>query len=108
MKAVELTIDFKNIKTKADFHHKMSDFFGLPDFYGNNFDALLDCLSSLRIPDDEMTNVNISQDEYILLRVVNLRSLSPEIAYSFCSVIQSVNQRGYYYGEKDTMRLVLC
>lgn len=108
MKEIELTIDFENTHTKDDLHNKMSELFGFPDFYGRNFDALIDCLSSLRIPEDELTSINISQDECILLRMAHVESLSAELAYDLFTVIQSVNQRGYYEDEKDTIRLVLC
>ena len=40
-----VTIDCKEIQTKEDFHRIFSKSLYLPGFYGNNLDALHDCLT---------------------------------------------------------------
>ena len=42
-----VTIECSDIQTKEDFHRKFSKSLYLPGFYGNNLDALNDCLTSL-------------------------------------------------------------
>ena len=38
-------LDFSEIKTVLELHQYMKEVFDLPAFYGNNMDALWDCLS---------------------------------------------------------------
>ena len=59
MKFISIDIDFLDIYYKnldeeyKNFHLKMSESFGFPDFYGKNLAALIDCLSDLRTFWDE-------------------------------------------------------
>ena len=39
------TLDFNGIKTVLELHQYLKEVFGLPDYYGNNMDALWDCLA---------------------------------------------------------------
>lgn len=39
------TLDFNEIKTVLELHQYLKEVFGLPDYYGNNMDALWDCLA---------------------------------------------------------------
>ncbi|EMH4164457.1 barstar family protein [Pluralibacter gergoviae] len=39
-----------------DFHNEMKILFGFHDFYGKNTHALIDCLTSLRYPEDGMVS----------------------------------------------------
>ena len=38
-------LDFSEIKTVLELHQYLKKVFDLPDYYGNNMDALWDCLS---------------------------------------------------------------
>jgi len=38
-------LDFSEIKTVLELHQYLKEVFSLPEYYGNNMDALLDCLS---------------------------------------------------------------
>lgn len=38
-------LDFSEIKTVFGLHQYLKEVFDLPDYYGNNMDALWDCLS---------------------------------------------------------------
>lgn len=44
----EYFINFSTVSDKAALHKKISTCLSLPDYYGNNLDALYDCLSELR------------------------------------------------------------
>lgn len=38
-------LDFSEVKTLLELHQYLKEVFSLPDYYGNNMDALWDCLS---------------------------------------------------------------
>ena len=44
---MNVTIDCAQIRTKSEFHTKFSQMLKLPGFYGENLDALHDCLTDL-------------------------------------------------------------
>lgn len=44
---MKVIIDCSQIHTKEEFHAELSQNLHLPGFYGNNLDALHDCLTSL-------------------------------------------------------------
>lgn len=43
----EITINCTAIENKADFHAALASALSFPDDYGNNLDALYDCLTEL-------------------------------------------------------------
>lgn len=43
---VKIELDFKDIKNKKMLHEYLRVQLGLPDYYGNNLDALHDCLEA--------------------------------------------------------------
>jgi ribonuclease inhibitor len=43
-----VTLDGTQIQTKGDFHRRLSQALAFPAWYGNNLDALHDCLTDLR------------------------------------------------------------
>lgn len=51
-----IILDFTEIKTPDEIHGMLKEKFGLPDYYGRNWDALWDCL---RYMWDEKTTVKV-------------------------------------------------
>ena len=49
-------LDFSEIKTVMELHQYLKEVFVLPEYYGNNMDALWDCLSCCY---DESTTINL-------------------------------------------------
>lgn len=45
---MEIILDFKNISSKTELHEYLKQALKLPEHYGNNLDALHDCLSEKR------------------------------------------------------------
>ena len=43
----KLTLDCSQIGTKAGLHLQLTELLDLPEYYGNNLDALADCLSEI-------------------------------------------------------------
>ena len=48
-------LDLSEVTSKSELHEKVKNFFGFPDYYGGNLDALYDCLTDI----SEETNVTI-------------------------------------------------
>ncbi|MEN0579811.1 Barstar (barnase inhibitor) [Phytobacter palmae] len=107
MKMINLSVNFNDINSHSEFHEKFKRLFGFPDFYGKNFHAFIDCLTSLRIPEDGMTTVNIQQDEYILLEVIDINHLQDDLKHDFLLAIQEINNRCTLLGEKASLLLLL-
>ena len=64
MNCKTIQIDCKGLKEK-DLHLVFKEKLGFPDFYGMNWNALIDCLSYLREPEAEMTKVSLEEDEVL-------------------------------------------
>lgn len=91
------------------FHAQRREAFGFPDFYGNNLDAWVDCLSYLR-DDDGMTKFHLAEDEVLEIEVANadaLRKQAPELLEEVTFCIEGINERYTDYGEKPALKLVL-
>lgn len=58
MKAIKITLDFTNMKYPAQLHRELKTKFEFPDYYGENWDALWDCLVGW-YEDDENVTVEI-------------------------------------------------
>lgn len=61
-----IILDFKNCKYCGTVHKILKERFGLPEYYGENWDALWDCLRSL-------------WTEEILIEIHNFYSMNKEI-----------------------------
>lgn len=106
MRLIKLNIDFENINSVNEFHIRMKMLFGFPDFYGKNFNAFIDCLSSLRLPEDGMTSIHIKNDECILLDIFNINSLPDDLLHDFLLSIQEINRRCIIFGEEASILLL--
>ena len=53
-------LDFKGIDSLLALHHYFKQTFSLPDYYGNNMDALWDCLSCCYDENTEIELKNIA------------------------------------------------
>lgn len=88
---IELELDFSGISTIREIHLYLKEIFGFPDFYGENINALIDCLSSLKYPEDGMVSINIEKNQFLLLRIRNVSDL--EIFNMVLIAIKNVNKR---------------
>ena len=103
MKFIIIDIDFLEICSEnleneySNFHTKMAEIFGFPDFYGKNLAAFIDCLSDLRIYEGEdiepMVRYSLNKDECILLNISNLLRISDDLRNKFLLAVEQVNTR---------------
>lgn len=107
MKFKQVFFDFSKINTVDDFHDEMNRFFGFPDFYGNNFNAFVDCLNSLRFPDDGMTSIHLGKNESLLMKINGIHCLSDDIRYNFLLSIETINKGAISFGDDALILLLL-
>ena len=94
-----IELDLAGVQILPELHRELARVFGFPSFYGNNYPALVDCLSSLRFPEDGMTSVNLaSKDDVLELRVKNLSSRGKDIVLTLLSALEAVNGRAMKNG----------
>ena len=103
MKFIIIDIDFLEICSEnleneySNFHTKMAEIFGFPDFYGKNLAAFIDCLSDLRIYEGEdiepLVRYSLNKDECILLNISNLLRISDDLRHKFLLAVEQVNTR---------------
>lgn len=63
-----IVLDFSGCQRPNDIHHILKDKFGLPEYYGENWDALWDCL------DDRFWNNNTYK-----IRILGYTSLQSDL-----------------------------
>lgn len=93
MKFKKISVDFRQVNTLDEMHEALMKVFHFPDFYGKNVNALIDCWSSLRYPEDEMVGVTIDKDESLLLEVKAMSRLNPIMMNHFVNAVEGVNER---------------
>lgn len=59
-------LDFGEVKTVLELHQYLKNVFSLPDHYGNNMDALWDCLSCCY---DETTTIELKNLDVLCKRI---------------------------------------
>ena len=102
-----MELDFSNIQDLESMHLLLKEKFGFPDFYGKNVNALIDCLTSLRHPEDYMTTIVLEKDEILILRIKSINfKYSIIINHLFISICD-VNQRYESSGNTPPIHLVL-
>ena len=100
-------LDFSEIQDLEGMHLLLKKKFGFPDFYGKNVNALIDCLSSLRYPEDGMTNIILRENEILTLMIKSLDFKNPIIVNHLFISICSVNQKYESFGKIPPIHVVL-
>jgi len=102
-------IDTTKIIGRSTFHEHCRDVFGFPDFYGENMDAWIDCLSYLT-ESDNLSRFILQENEQLQIQVSQFESFNqrlPDLASSFLECVASVNMRYIAAGEIPRLVLVL-
>ncbi|MCB9233275.1 MAG: barstar family protein [Bacteroidia bacterium] len=100
MKPKTIELNIGQIKSVADFHETMKNTFGFPDFYGKNIHALIDCLSSLRFPEDAMSLLFLEEDEYLLMEIKGYLLANEQVKDQLVFAVGFVNHRQFLKGRQ--------
>ncbi len=93
---MQINIDFSKINDWTSFHAQFHEKMGFPNFYGNNMNAWIDCMSSIDEPDDGMCKVTISKNRSLNIHVTGLDTAlnnGLDVLQGFLAGVVEVNQR---------------
>jgi hypothetical protein len=99
-----------NILDMASFHSECKTVFGFPEFYGNNLDAWVDCLSYLR-DDEGMSKFKLADNEILTIEITHsagVQTRLPELLEDLSMCIDLMNERYEDYGENPALALKLA
>ena len=102
-------LDGRQLTGMPALHHACRQEFGLPDFYGNNISALIDCLSGVR-DNDGMSRFALAPDELLDITVSHadlVRQRAPQVLAALEDVVEEVNLRHAETGAPPALRLLL-
>src|SRR3569832_1011806 len=106
---VHATLDGSAITDWESFHTICAQAFGLPDFYGRNLDAWIDCMSYVDVGDG-MCRFVLHPQEVLTIEVTEsdtFRRQAPDILACLAELIEEVNDRFVERGAAPRLRLVL-
>lgn len=102
-----IRLNTEQITDWASFHFVCKEAFGFPDFYGENMDAWIDCVSYLT-EEDGMTQLKISKDELLYIEITDTEGFNSRLPEIFDALVEGsafVNNR--YIQAKESMRISL-
>jgi Barstar (barnase inhibitor) len=92
------------------FHYESAKLFGFPEFYGQNMNAWIDCLTNLA-DDNGMNSISpLIHDENLVLHVPEFQVFSnrvPEVCSALLECSAFLNQRYIEASEKHRFVLIL-
>lgn len=100
---LKIHINLSTIKNDHELHGALKKAFNFPEFYGNNIHALIDCLSSLRYPEDEMTGVELGIEEQLILEIKGASQINFDSLAGIVLAIENVNNRELMRGRKPSI-----
>ncbi len=83
-------IDCSRIKSMNDFHAVFKEALGFPDFYGNNMDAWIDCMTSIDEPDHGMSNVHAEKGQFLILSLKNVNDMIAACPMAYEALVDGV------------------
>ena len=102
-----MALAFLNTEDIGDwdsFHKICKKIFGFPDFYGENMNAWIDCLSYL-YEDDGMSRFQLSNGEMLFIEVTNTKSFNERSPEIFDALVESSAAVNFRY-ERPVIALV--
>lgn len=105
--ARSIDLDFTSVRNTPQLHQYLAQVFGFPSFYGANAHALIDCLSSLRLPEDPMTGWTLEPHQALVVNVRNLFSTPREVSNDFLVAMGAVNNKCRAMGQPPLVYLML-
>jgi hypothetical protein len=102
-------LDGRKLTGMPALHRECALAFGLPDFYGRNISALIDCLSGVR-DNDGMSRFTLAPDEVLDIELSDASIVSqeaPAVLGALEDTVDEVNLRHTEQGKAPPLRLVL-
>lgn len=100
-----IRINLSEIDSIEEMHEELITKFGFPNFYGKNVYALIDCWSSLRFPNDEMSEFVLKDDEVLILEIKGLVRANDVVLNNLIIAIENVNRREIDRGKQASIYL---
>lgn len=88
MKKIKINTD--HICDWDSFHKEFKEALGFPDFYGNNMDAWIDCMTYLDDPDEGLSKINVHSGEILVLELNNVESFKQKCSEQYDSLISCI------------------
>jgi hypothetical protein len=101
-----VSLDGRKLTDLHAFHRECQLAFGLPDFYGRNVSALIDCLSGVR-DNDGMSRFALAADEILEIELNDASIVGHDALAALEDVVDEVNLRHVEAGAMPPLRLVL-
>ena len=93
---MQISIDFSKIVDWQSFHAQFKEKMGFPDFYGNNMNAWIDCMSSIDAPADGMSSVLVGKSttsDIVVIHTEKALKTCPEVLQGLIECTAYVNLR---------------
>jgi hypothetical protein len=91
-----INIDTNKIKNWDSFHLIFKNTFGFPDYYGENMNAWIDCMTYIDDPESGMTKINIYSGDILIIKLVNSEYFKKNCKEQYLALLECsafVNQR---------------
>ena len=67
---IKIQVSENIFKEDSTFHKIFAEVMGFPDFYGSNWDAWIDCMSYINVPDAQMSKIVVSNEELLEIEIL--------------------------------------
>ncbi len=101
-------LDTRRVSDWASFHTVFAEVFGFPDFYGQNMNAWIDCMTCLDDSSSGMTTVSVPCGGIVVLQLDHVDDFACRCPEQFASLVDCaafVNWRRIESGEPAVLAL---
>jgi hypothetical protein len=109
--ATSVTIDGRKIVDQRTFHEVLAHAFGFPKTYGDNLDALIDCLTYLDDPKSNMSGVSVAPGTCLALIIEGagpFRATQRTFYDALVDSVMFVNTRRMEKGQSPVLALAFA
>ena len=73
-----------------DFHAVFKAAMGFPNFYGNNMNAWIDCMTSVDSPEERMTAIHVEKGNFLVLVLKNIDDMIKSCPLAYEALVDDV------------------
>lgn len=103
----QIEIDFSQLRDSTAFHEAFAKAMGFPEFYGNNGNAWIDCMSSINRKDNGMSALTVAPNQSLNSVIRYLRQDTMQPFLDMLELITTVNRRFERAGSDTRLQLTL-